>query len=278
MAMLELILTAATSDDADLRDQELPRSRTVKMPSEPGQRLAVGRDPSRCRLDTPKDWRFVSRTHLEFVFTDEKRWTVEWLQGSHTRPVALVQIDREGVSEPVPYGATLPLGAQRSGRIVISDLARRRRVVVEWRLSLPQLAGDEPTEGDIGVPETQDVAPYVLQNRLSDTEIEVLTAMSCDWIHGRQVKRAKSTRELCDLLHLSAATVERCKTKLRREFYSSGLCPELNELLGPNYLDTVRHVHGGWDLIAQTAVTHGIAGRGPCPCGASQPPRRSSGA
>jgi hypothetical protein len=265
MTMLELILTVATSDDGDLHGAELPRARTVKIPSEPGARLGIGRDPSRCALVTPKDWRFVSRSHLQFAYSAERGWTVEWIQGSHTRPVALVQIDRDGVSEQVPYGATLPLGTHRVGRIVVSDLARRRRVVAQWRLTLPER--HERTEPDVNIPETQDVAPFVLGNRLSETELEVLSAMSCDWIHGRQLKRAKSTRELCELLHLSAATVERCKTKLRREFYSSGLCPELNELLGPNYLDTVRHVHGGWDLIAQTAVTHGVAGRGPCPCG-----------
>ncbi|MET7300331.1 MULTISPECIES: hypothetical protein [Embleya] len=271
MAMLELILTVATSDDADQQESDLARPRTVKVQSEPGKKIAIGRDPSRCGLVTPKDWRFVSRVHLEFVYSLERGWSVEWLQGSHPRPVALVQIDREGVSEPVPYGATLPLGSLRPGRVVVTDLARRRRVLVEWRVSLPQRPGEEPTEPDVGVPETQDVAPFVLQNRLSETEMEVLAALSCDWVHGRPVKRAKSTKELCELLHLSAATVERYKTKLRREFYSSGLCPELNALLGPNYLDTVRHVHGGWDLIAQTAVTHGITGRGPCPCGADAP-------
>jgi hypothetical protein len=261
MTMLELILTVATSDDADRQNGELARPRAVKVPSEEGQKMAIGRDPSRCRLVTPKDWRFISRVHLEFLFTDDRGWAVEWQQGSHTRPVALVQIDREGVAEPVPYGATLPLGRSRLGRITVTDLPRRRRVLVEWRLSLPSRPGDEITQGDVNVPETQDVAPYVLQNRLSETEVEVLAAMSDDWIAGRPVKRAKSTKELCAQLHLAPATVERCKTKLRREFYSSGLCPELNDLLGPNYLDTVRHVHGGWDLIAQTAVTHGIVGR-----------------
>jgi hypothetical protein len=264
--MLELNMSfAAIADGYEAERDPLPGPKSVRTPGVVGTRLVVGRDPSSCRpLLTPHDWLFVSRKHLVFEYSETRGWTVEWPRGQRDTPVAIVRIRRGETSQDMPYGAILPLPARTTGSITVSDLARKRTVVLGWRAMHPGAPATPSPEGTS--PPTVDIGPEELRRKLSGVRLEVLAAMSCDWIHGRPTKRPKTTDELCEMLYMAKATVERCKTELRRDFYSSELCPELNDLLGPDYLDMTPHVHGGWDLIAQTAVTCGIVGREPCPC------------
>jgi len=267
--MLELNMSfVATEDGREAERDPLPGPKSLRTPGEVGKRLTIGRDPSVCRpLITPHEWLFVSRRHLVFEYSRDRGWTVEWPRGKRDSPVAIVRIKRGETSQELPYGAILPLPARTSGSITISDLARRRTVVLGWRAMHPGIAVDESGVRTTETAPTFDDAAARLLSGLSDVRRDVLAAMSCDWIHGRATKRPRTTDELCAMLYMAKATVERCKTELRRDFYSSMLCRELNELLGPDYLDTTPHVHGGWDLIAQTAVTCNIVGREPCPCG-----------
>lgn len=266
--MLELNMSfTALRDGREAERDPLPSPKSVRTPAVAGARVFVGRDPSTCRpLLTPHDWLFVSRRHLVFEYSEDRGWTVEWPRGTRDTPVAIVRIKRGETSQDMPYGAILPLPARTSGSILVSDLARRRSVVLAWRAMQPIRPSDSGGIALGGVQDTIDVGPDQLRAKLQGVRLEVLAAMSCDWIHGRATKRPRTTDELCEMLYMAKATVERCKTELRRDFYSSELCPELNHLLGPDYLDTTPHVHGGWDLIAQTAVVCGIVGGEPCPC------------
>ncbi|MFF7242482.1 hypothetical protein ACFZBU_01120 [Embleya sp. NPDC008237] len=265
--MLELNMSfVAIEDGREAERDPLPSPKSVREPGVVGKRVFVGRDPGVCRpLLTPHDWLFVSRKHLVFEYSEDRGWTVEWPRGQRDTPLAIVRIKRGETSQDMPYGAILPLPARTGGNILISDLARRRSVVLAWRAMQP-IRPSTSSSLDGNAPPTIDVGPQELRDKLHGVRLEVLAAMSCDWIHGRATKRPRTTDELCEMLYMAKATVERCKTELRRDFYSSLLCPELNLLLGPDYLDTTPHVHGGWDLIAQTAVTCGIVGREPCPC------------
>ncbi|WP_406282379.1 hypothetical protein [Embleya sp. NBC_00896] len=264
--MLELNMSfAALADGREAERDPLPGPKSARTRSEVGARLVVGRDPTACRpLLTPHDWLFVSRRHLVFEYSEDRGWTVEWPRGQRDTPVAIVRIKQGETSQDVPYGAILPLSARTAGTITVSDLARRRSIVLTWRAVHP--LGGRGVQEVMTTAQTMDEGPGELRRKLSGVRLEVLAGMSCDWIHGRPTKRPRTTDELCEMLYMAKATVERCKTELRRDFYSSELCPELNDLLGPDYLDTTPHVHGGWDLIAQTAVTCGIVGREPCPC------------
>jgi len=266
--MLELNMSfVATKDGREAERDPLPGPKSLRTPGEVGRRLTIGRDPGACRpLITPHDWLFVSRRHLVFEYSQDRGWTVEWPRGQRDSPVAIVRIKRGETSQELPYGAILPLPARTTGSITVSDLARRRTVVLGWRALHPGAAGN-PTDAEGDASQTFDDVAERLRRSLPAVRLSVLAAMSCDWIHGRPTKRPRTTDELREMLYMAKATVERCKTELRRDFYGSMLCPELNDLLGPDYLDTTPHVHGGWDLIAQTAFTCGIVGHEPCPCG-----------
>ncbi len=99
--------------------------------SDPGAVLRVGRDRSVCRLVTPGDWLFVSRTHLEFRCGTDGGWTVSWLRGSQTDPSSEVRLTvGRGPSQPIAYGGTSPLPQGSSGEIVILDRTGPRSVNV----------------------------------------------------------------------------------------------------------------------------------------------------
>ncbi len=102
----------------------------AEAPSEPGAVLRVGRDASVCRLVTPDDWLFVSRTHLEFRCGPDGAWRVTWLRGSNPDPASQVRVVSEGAALSLAYGGVAPLGRGGSGEVVIQDRSGPRSVNV----------------------------------------------------------------------------------------------------------------------------------------------------
>ncbi|MGW1888876.1 hypothetical protein ACWCP6_01250 [Streptomyces sp. NPDC002004] len=124
--MLELTMASVSGADAGATAGML----MADAPSDPGAVLRVGRDPGVCRLVTPDDWLFVSRSHLEFVCGADGTWSVTWLRGSHADPSSEVRLIVEGVGRPVAYGGTTPLPRGGSGELVIQDRTGPRSVNV----------------------------------------------------------------------------------------------------------------------------------------------------
>ncbi|MFD7551883.1 hypothetical protein ACFV0R_13295 [Streptomyces sp. NPDC059578] len=125
--MLELTMATLSEADAGATAGMLMAEET----SDAGSVLRVGRDRSVCRLATPGDWLFVSRTHLEFRCGADGSWTVSWLRGSQVDPSSEVRLTvGRGPSQPLPYGGTSPLPPGSSGEVVILDRTGPRSVNV----------------------------------------------------------------------------------------------------------------------------------------------------
>ncbi|QEV17876.1 FHA domain-containing protein [Streptomyces alboniger] len=124
--MLELTMASVSGADAGATAGML----MADAPSEPGAVLRVGRDASVCRLVTPDDWLFVSRTHLEFRCGPDGAWSVTWLRGSNPDPASQVRVVSEGAALSLAYGGAAPLGRGGSGEVVIQDRSGPRSVNV----------------------------------------------------------------------------------------------------------------------------------------------------
>ncbi|GAA4795270.1 hypothetical protein [Streptomyces ziwulingensis] len=124
--MLELTMVAVTSADAGAT----AGMQMTDAPSEPGAVLRVGRDRSICRLATPDDWLFVSRTHLEFRYDPDGTWRLTWLRGSQPDPSSEVTVTAGGHTRPVAYGGTVPLPRGGSGEVIVRDRNEPRGVHV----------------------------------------------------------------------------------------------------------------------------------------------------
>ncbi|MFF2851461.1 hypothetical protein ACFVT5_34790 [Streptomyces sp. NPDC058001] len=124
--MLELTMATVAEGDAGATAGML----MAEAPSEPGAVLRVGRDRTQCRLATPDDWLFVSRTHLEFRCGPDGTWTVTWLRGSQPDPSSEAWVVMGGAAQPLVHGgcATLPRGG--SGEVVVRDRTSARSVNV----------------------------------------------------------------------------------------------------------------------------------------------------
>ncbi|MEU6124141.1 hypothetical protein [Streptomyces sp. NPDC047123] len=126
--MLELTMASVSGADAGATAGML----MAEAPSEPGAVLRVGRDRSVCRLVTPDDWLFVSRTHLEFRCGPDGSWSVSWLRGSNPDPASEVRVVSEGAVRPHAYGGAAPLARGGSGEVVIQDRSGPRSVNVGY--------------------------------------------------------------------------------------------------------------------------------------------------
>lgn len=115
--MLELTMASVSEADSAATAGML----MADAASEPGAVLRVGRDQNACRLATPDDWLFVSRTHLEFRCGTDGSWTVTWLRGSHSDPSSEVRVVTAGAAHPLVYGGTWTLPEGSSGEVVIVD-------------------------------------------------------------------------------------------------------------------------------------------------------------
>ncbi|MEU8955506.1 FHA domain-containing protein [Streptomyces sp. NPDC048518] len=104
----------------------------AETPSEPGAVLCVGRDRNVCRLVTPDDWLFVSRTHLEFRCGSDGAWSVRWLRGSNPDPASEVRVVSGGTARALAYGGSAPLARGGSGEVVIQDRSGPRSVNVGY--------------------------------------------------------------------------------------------------------------------------------------------------
>ncbi|MFS4096632.1 hypothetical protein [Streptomyces sp. AF1A] len=124
--MLELTMATVSGADAGAT----AGMTMAEVPSEPGAALRVGRDGSVCRLVTPEDWLFVSRVHLEFVCGPDGTWHLTWLRGSQTEPASEVRLTVGEHTQPLAYGATVPLPHGGSGEIVVHDRTAPRSVNV----------------------------------------------------------------------------------------------------------------------------------------------------
>ncbi|GAA0904518.1 hypothetical protein [Streptomyces thermoalcalitolerans] len=124
--MLELTMAAVSGTDEGATAGML----MADAPSAPGAVLRVGRDRAVCRLVTPDDWLFVSRSHLEFVCGPDGTWQVTWLRGSQPDPSSEVRLTIGGYTQPVAYGGTVPLPRGGSGEIVIQDRLSPRSINV----------------------------------------------------------------------------------------------------------------------------------------------------
>ncbi|AIR98151.1 FHA domain-containing protein [Streptomyces glaucescens] len=124
--MLELTMASVSGADAGATAGML----MADAPSEPGAVLRVGRDASVCRLVTPEDWLFVSRTHLEFLCGPDGAWQVTWLRGSQPEPSSEVRLTVGDHAQPLAYGGTAPLPRGGNGEVVIQDRTAPRSVNV----------------------------------------------------------------------------------------------------------------------------------------------------
>ncbi|MFJ4768744.1 hypothetical protein ACIP88_06470 [Streptomyces uncialis] len=125
--MLELTMATLSEADTGATAGML----MAETASTAGAVLRVGRDRSVCRLATPDDWLFVSRTHLEFRCGADAAWTVTWLRGSQVDPSSEVRLTvGRGPSQPLAYGGTVPLPPGSSGEIVVLDRTGPRSVNV----------------------------------------------------------------------------------------------------------------------------------------------------
>jgi hypothetical protein len=125
--VLELTMAAVSQADAGATAGML----MADAPSEAGAVLCVGRDRAVCRLVTPDDWLFVSRTHLEFRCGPDGTWTVTWLRGSQPDPSSEVRLTMAGgPAMPLAYGGTAPLPRGGSGEVIIVDRMGPRSVNV----------------------------------------------------------------------------------------------------------------------------------------------------
>lgn len=100
--MLELTMASVSGADAGATAGML----MAESPSEPGAVLRVGRDRNVCRLVTPDDWLFVSRTHLEFRCGPDGVWSVSWLRGSHPDPASEVRLVSGDTARALVYGGS----------------------------------------------------------------------------------------------------------------------------------------------------------------------------
>ncbi|MFF2651973.1 hypothetical protein [Streptomyces sp. NPDC058045] len=124
--MLELTMaTVSAADSGATAGMQM-----AEAPSAPGAQLCVGRDRAACRLVTPDDWLFVSRTHLDFRCGQDGMWTVTWLRGSLPEPSSEVRVVAGGTEQAVPYGGAWAIPVGGSGEVVIHDLSAPRSVNV----------------------------------------------------------------------------------------------------------------------------------------------------
>ncbi|MEU5689182.1 FHA domain-containing protein [Streptomyces venezuelae] len=126
--MLELTMASVSGADAGATAGML----MAEAPSEPGAVLRVGRDRNVCRLVTPDDWLFVSRTHLEFRCGPDGAWSVSWLRGSNPDPASEVRLLSGGTARTLVYGGAAPLPRGGSGEVVIRDRFGPRSVNVGY--------------------------------------------------------------------------------------------------------------------------------------------------
>ncbi|MFI1676581.1 hypothetical protein [Streptomyces sp. NPDC020607] len=126
--MLELTMASVSGADAGATAGML----MAESPSEPGAVLRVGRDRNVCRLVTPDDWLFVSRTHLEFRCGPDGVWSVSWLRGSHPDPASEVRLVSGDTARTLVYGGIAPLPRGGSGEVVILDRSGPRSVNVGY--------------------------------------------------------------------------------------------------------------------------------------------------
>ncbi|MCF3119719.1 FHA domain-containing protein [Streptomyces arenae] len=126
--MLELTMASVSGGDEGATAGML----MADAPSEPGAVLRVGRDRNVCRLVTPDDWLFVSRTHLEFRCGPDGSWSVTWLRGSSPDPSSEVRVVVDGTARPLAYGGDAPLARGGSGEVVIQDRSGPRSVNVGY--------------------------------------------------------------------------------------------------------------------------------------------------
>ncbi|WAL95257.1 hypothetical protein [Streptomyces sp. Je 1-369] len=126
--MLELTMASVSGADAGATAGML----MAESPSEPGAVLRVGRDRNVCRLVTPDDWLFVSRTHLEFRCGPDGVWSVSWLRGSHPDPASEVRLVSGDTARALVYGGIAPLPRGGSGEVVILDRSGPRSVNVGY--------------------------------------------------------------------------------------------------------------------------------------------------
>ena len=124
--MLELTMATVSAGDAGAT----AGMTMAEAPSEPGAVLRVGRDAAVCRLVSPEDWLFVSRVHLEFSCGADGGWRLTWLRGSQPDPASEVRLTVGESTQPLGYGATVPLPRGGSGEIVVQDRAEPRSVNV----------------------------------------------------------------------------------------------------------------------------------------------------
>ncbi|MFE0102287.1 hypothetical protein [Streptomyces sp. NPDC059009] len=124
--MLELTMASMSGADAGATAGML----MAEAPSQPGAVLRVGRDRGVCRLVTPDDWLFISRTHLEFRCGPDGSWAVVWLRGSQPDPASEVRLHVAGAAQPLLYGGTAPLPRGGSGEVIIQDRSGPRSVNV----------------------------------------------------------------------------------------------------------------------------------------------------
>jgi hypothetical protein len=124
-----LELNMASTSGAD--DAATVAMLMASAPTDPGARMSVGRDASRCHLVTPADWLFVSRVHLEFACDTAGAWWVTWVRGSQDAPVSEVWLEN-GERVALPYGGSHRLKSRGSGEVVIADRGGQRRVTVGW--------------------------------------------------------------------------------------------------------------------------------------------------
>ncbi|QES41384.1 hypothetical protein DEJ49_10495 [Streptomyces venezuelae] len=126
--MLELTMASVSEADAGATAGML----MAEAPSRPGAVLRVGRDRNVCRLVTPDDWLFVSRTHLEFRCGPDGAWSVSWLRGSNPDPASEVRLLSGGTARSLAYGGAAPLPRGGSGEIVIQERSGPRSVNVGY--------------------------------------------------------------------------------------------------------------------------------------------------
>ncbi|MES4887557.1 hypothetical protein [Streptomyces sp. NPDC096012] len=124
--MLELTMATVSGPDAGAT----AGMTMAEEPSEPGAVLRVGRDAALCRLATPEDWLFLSRVHLEFRCGPDGGWQLTWLRGSQADPASEVRLIVGQYTQPLAYGATVPLPHGGSGEILVQDRTAPRSVNV----------------------------------------------------------------------------------------------------------------------------------------------------